>query len=781
MSKIFNFKSYFKFLSRNKTYTIINIFGLSISLMFVIVIGIYTQQEYAVDDMHSKAERIYSLGYVEKGIDAEGAHHEIQPKLLERYPEIETTCAVTSSYLQLTLPTTEKMLAKVYYVDSTFYRLFDFELTEGNRCTVLRDKNSAVITEELAKKMFGNADPVGKPITCQYSGMHLIVTGVCKKMKGSSVGRDIDMLVRFEQVKYYNPSLLGDSMSCAAGASVFILTKPNTDLTTKTKDMSAYFKTFWWIYQMKDCAESAVLLPLKTLYFLKSYGCGVTSRGDKKLVNILFSVGLVILIFSIMNYINLTVSQSGFRAREMAIRRLLGSQRKEIITRLILESILLCFISLLIALAFSFSLAALAGKILDTELMMQNIFHPFNLILLLLFVLIVGALSGIVPAVIISAAKPIEVVRGTFRRRTKMVFSKVFITFQNVITIVMIAVSITMVWQIHHLISAPLGYTTKGIIDIMNPGADSTKVSTFIEELRNLSCVERASTCQGTPLNYGNNQTMNYQGKTISFQTFIGDTAYISILGLKLKQDNRTANMPKHYFNRQAFTEHGLNLNAPSMPFFDNNIPVDGVIEDFHIGTIIAPQHPLHIIIENAISNPWEFLVQIKGDPAEAYRQVQTVYKKVFDEDLDEDHPFLDQQIEHGFESETRISNIVSLFAFIAILISLLGLIAMSTYFIQQRRREIAVRKVFGSTSAQIWSQLVKTFITYVGIAFVIAIPIIYYSMNNWLSGYSYRISLSPIIYIIAGLFCLIISFIAVFIQSYQASNANPVDSIKDN
>lgn len=781
MNKLFNFKSYFKFLGRNKTYSLINIFGFSISLMFVIIIGIYTQQEYSVDKMHTKADRIYALGFGMNNKDwGEGSTYAIEPKLLSRYPEIESTCAITQTYLRLTLPTTEKMLAMTLLTDSTFFNFFDFELVEGDRNQVLKETNSAVITEELAKKLFGNADPIGKSITCQYSDIHLIVSGICKKMENSCIGKDIDMIIRYEQTKYCNPSLLTGGN--ATGASVFILTKPHTNIISKANDMATYFQTFWWFYQMKDCVNKVLLLPFNSLYFSKYESCtGVTSRGDKKLVNILFAVSLVILLFSIMNYINLTVAQSGFRAKEMAIRRLLGSQRKEIITRLILESILLCFIALLIALAFSFSLAPSAGKILNTKLMMTSIFHLFDLTLLILFVLIVGTLSGIFPAIVISAAKPIEVVRGTFRRHTKMIFSKVFITFQNIITIVMIAVSITMVWQIHHLISAPLGYNTKGLISINDPESDSTKVSTFLNELHNQSCVISASACKGTPFNHGNNETMTYQGKTISFQTFEGDSAYLNILGLKLIQDNHTGNNPKNYFNKQAFAEQNISTNTPNMPFYDERIPIDGIIKDIHLGNITDAEHPIRIKIWDSIGQPWGFLIKVSGDPIEAYQQVQSIYKKVFEEDIKDEHPFLDQQIEQNFERESRISNIISLFAFVAILISLLGLIAMSTYFIQQRRREIAIRKVFGSTSSQVWKKLVKTFLTYVVIAFVIAIPIIYYFMSDWLSGYSYRISLSPIIYIAAGLFCLLISFIAVFIQSYQASNSNPVKSIQEN
>lgn len=779
MNKIFHFKSYFKFLSRNKAYTIIEVFGLSVSLMFIILIGIYTQQEFSVDKMHSKAERIYALGRSGNGEESIGSHHAIQPRLLSRYPQIEATCAINKQKSKVSLPTGEKLSATFLFVDSTFYKLFDFKLLEGDRNTVLNAPNSAVITEDFARKLFGNIDPVGKNIKWRDS-INFVVTGVAEEMKNSCI-RDIDILVRFENLKYISNEYISPDMSNAVGSDVFILARPNTDLLSKTEDMKSYFKTFFWLYRLKDMAEGVNLTSLNKLYFSsRESDSGNTDRGDKKLVDILFAVGLVILLFSMMNYINLTVAQAGFRAKEMATRRLLGSFRKEIMLRLILESILLCVISLAVGLLLAFVFAPYADHLLHTTLYMGSVFMPGNLLIILLLVFVIGSVAGIMPAIVLSAAKPIEVVRGTFRRKTKMVFSKIFITFQNAITIVMIAVSITMICQIRHLINAPLGYNKENIITINNLG-DSTKVRTFINELRQQACVKDVSATQGTPFNRGNNNTMTYQGKTISFQVFRADSSFMSIYGLKLIRNNHLDDENGVYVNKQALTEMGLNMDAESIMLYDKPYPIRGIVRNFHLGDITTKEHPVMISIKKEISWPWAFVIQVTGNPVEAYQQVQKVYKEVYDETLTEDNPYTDQKIENNFESQIRVSKIIMLFAAIAILISLLGLLAMSTYFIQQHGREIAVRKVFGSSSREIWIKLIRTFLSYVVIAFVVAVPVIYYFMNDWLSSYSYRIHLSPWIFIVSGLFCLIVSFVTVFIQSYHAANVNPVESIKNN
>ena len=227
--------------------------------------------------------------------------------------------------------------------------------------------------------------------------------------------------------------------------------------------------------------------------------------------------------------------------------------------------------------------------------------------------------------------------------------------------------------------------------------------------------------------------------------------------------------------------EEGLPANSRYYYSGKERIPIDGILKDFHIRGLESLQHPLCLrILDRKDFRSWSTVIQIQGNPVIAYQDVQRVFEEVFKTPLELDNPYIDQQIAAEYQSETRIATIVQLFSFIAILISLLGLIAMSTYFIQQRSKEIAVRKVFGSTSNQIRRGLIRTFLHYVLIAFAISVPTIWYFMSSWISQYTYRITWWPWI-IVAGIIVLIISFSAVAVQSYMASNENPVKHIKDN
>lgn len=788
-----HFKSYFKFLSRNKAYTLINVFGLSISLMFVILIGVYTIQEYSVDKQISKADRIYVLGNETGGKKFTGSHWRIQSKLRSRYPEIEKTCAMTCGNCLFKNDAGQKFALNMILTDSTFYDLFDFQLIRGDRHHVLDAPGKAVISEECARKLFGDTDPIGQTIHFNDS-IVLTVSGIMEPLQNTSLqpfngsyhgnvsnSTGVDMITRFELLKQLNSYYFDESMANATGTEIFILTRPGAHLENKTADMKAYFKTFFWFYMMPGVDVNVNLTRLDKFYFsgIQSSNGNLLS-GDKKLVNILFAVGLVILLFALMNYINLTVAQSGFRAKEMATRRLMGSRRCDIFFRLISESTMMCFLSCILGLLLAIGFAPYGGTLLHTQLRVSTLFSPLSIIICVAGILVIGIVSGIFPASVISAAEPIEVVRGTFRRRTKMLFSKIFITIQNIITIVMIACALTMILQVQHMIHAPLGYHTDKIILISCP--ETKKADAFIARLHQLACVEDVARTAGTPFDGGNNQTVTKDGKTISFQYLIGDDHYMKLFGLTLDRDNSTMVPKGVYLNRQALVELGLKDDARSFNFDKEVTPIRGIVHDFHIRSIESEQHPLIVEIDRDMKQGiWGFAIKVKGDEVEALNEVRQVYKQVFNLDMNETNPYLDQHIRANYEQQIRMSTIVSIFAFMAILISLLGLIAMSTYFIQQRSREIAVRKVFGSSSEQMCSRLIRSFLVYVGVAFVVSIPIIFYFMNNWLSNYSYRISLSPWIFIVAGLFCFVISLVAVFVQSYQASNANPVNSIKDN
>ena len=558
--------------------------------------------------------------------------------------------------------------------------------------------------------------------------------------------------------------------------------------------MLDYFKEIYWIYK-GNVYQHVTLTPLRDVYFLSQNNDGGFNYGSWPFVMILFGVGAVILLFAVMNYINLTVAQTGFRAKEMAARRLLGASRGEIILKLILESTFLCVVAFVIALFLAAAVEPGASRLLGSKIGVWQDMTPAVVACYAAFIVVLGVVAGFIPAMMVSRYKPVDIVRGSFRHRTKMFYSKVLITIQNVITIVLIATSLTIGLQIRHLISAPMGYNTADILDVSTEiFTGKPQIAQFREELLREPCVEAVALGCGTPHDRGNNNTMQYgPDRMIGFQIFIGDSTYFRILGLERLRDNHLATREDGnnalFVNQYALQALGIAEDATNFKVGENytyNYDIAGVYRDFQLGSALDELQPVLLKYYDSPEEflkkayPWNILVKIHGDKTAAYNTVKSVFERISDGAVFTGAEYIEQEIEADYAQQRRILHIVGIFTLVAILISALGLVAMSTYYIQQKEQEVAVRKVFGSTRGEVLTRLVGNFMRLVGAAFVIAVPVAWYLLERWLQDYSVRISLSPLIFLASGAFAAAVAFVAVFWQSSRAADSNPVDSIKN-
>lgn len=775
MANPLHFRSYLKFLDRNRLYTAINVFGLSVSLMFVIIIAIYTVQEFSTDSFQEKADRIYAVG----NEDWYGSGYGLVPYLTSRYPEIEMACAVRDrDNTPVRHPgSPERISADILFADSTFFRMFSFPLTEGDPAHVLATKSGAVVSESFARKMFPGRDPMGQAIQLEED-FTVNVTGVMKDF-GNTMFPKSDIVINLQNFSRYNPSIANDNMNNAGGVIIFLLTYPGTDIVSKTADMAEYFKDFYWIYE-RDLNTEVILTPMRKVYFDREHEVSIPLRqGDRQLVNILFSVGILILLFAVINYINLTVAQTGFRAKEMASRRLLGASKGEIFWKFIAESTLMCAIGFMVGVLLVWAVENAAGNILQTKIDVSAIMSWQYVIPSVALIVMLGVLSGLIPAVFISHYKPIDVVRGSFRMKSKMVFSKVFIVFQNVITIALLAGSLTIMLQIRHMVNAPLGYKADNLIKFWTwSGFESFEdVDTFGKELENLAAVRSVSFTRGTPIDRGNNNTFVYEERNISLQVLEGDTVFFRLMDFEILRDNKVSG-DRYWLNEQAMAELGLDHDAPSVKMWNETFIIAGVLKNFRLGSAMQERtDPVMVVERMERQFPWSILVETGDDRDEALSQVKNAYKQYTG--LEFSGQYYDDIWRESYAPQRRTLTIVTIFTAIAIVISMLGLLAMSTYFIQQRAGGTAVRKVFGSTRGEVFRQLVFNFLRLVLIAFVIAAPVIWFVMRRWLSDYPYRIGLSPWIFVAAGAAALLIAAVTVSWQSARAANSNPIDSIK--
>jgi putative ABC transport system permease protein len=409
---------------------------------------------------------------------------------------------------------------------------------------------------------------------------------------------------------------------------------------------------------------------------------------------------------------------------------------------------------------------------------------------LVVFALLLGLVAGIGPAWHISKALPIDIVKGTPQtgnyRGWRTSGQALSIVFQHVITMVLLAVALTMMLQMRHLINAPLGYNHERLMEVRALQFGDPRMTLLLDEVRKLPCVEDAALGLGSPLHAGSNNTYEIDGRTIAWQQFRETESWMRMLDLKIITDYGTTgpNGVKTYVTPNALALHGLPAEARAFRFSKNSelTQIDGLIEPVHLHNILETTYEGRPQMVQLYKEPlikYCLMMRYQGDKDEAKRQVGEVYRKVFERDMENNFNFYDDQLRSCYDKEHRILSLVEVFTVVAFLIAMLGLLAMSTYYLQQHRMEIAVRKAFGGTSSEVLCRLLSRFMAYVVVAFIIAIPTIYYIGNDWLSNFSYRIVLSPWIFAAAGSACFIISLLTVIIQSWRAASENPINNIK--
>lgn len=781
MFRQLDFRSWFTFLGRNRLYTAVNFIGLTLALAFVLIVADYTVRQVTVDNYQTKADRIYAVCNEEAVYSA----YYLQKYLLDRYPEIESTCAIAFDEGKTPVEIgREKLLASVLYADTTFFRMFDFTLLEGSREEALAARDNVVLSESFARKVFGTFDPMGQTIRLDNDNHMYVVSGVMRDIERSTIPA-ADIIMRAERLTETNGA--NDERMSNCGACVtFLLEREGADLQAKTPDILSFFKEIYWPYK-GNVYSQVRLISLRELYFEPVNNSYQLAHGSRSFMLILLGVGLVVLVFAVMNYINLTVAQAGFRAREMAARRLLGASQGNIFLKWILESTLFCAAALLFASSIAELLVPWASQLLGTRIAVWDDISWPVAGFTLLAIIALGVISGIIPALFVSRYKPIDIVRGTFRRQTKTVYGRVLIAVQNIITITLLAASLAISLQIRHLVNAPMGYQTHDILNIsVGIFPDRSTMFHFCNELRSLPEVEAVGLGCGTPHDGGNNNTFQYgPDGMISFQVFIGDSTYFRILGLERLRDNHVAatGQDTWFINQYALRELGISEEATNFNLgrnYDRSFTIAGIYRDFQVRSALdAPTSVLLREVNNPDElYPWNILVKTTGDHARAYQTIEETFRQITDGSSFSAR-YITDEIAEDFAAQRRLLHIIGIFTIVALLISSLGLFAMAAYYIQQKRQEIAVRRVFGASRREMLTQLMNNFMILVGVAFVIAVPIAVIGLRRWLEEYSVRISLSPWIFLAAGIFAAVVAVLSVGWQSRRAADADPIESLK--
>lgn len=793
-------KYFFRFLKNNPLYAVINVVGLALSLMFVILIGDYTYRQFSIDKWHRNHERIYVLG-TENG-NSLLSWPDCAHSLKDRYPEVEDVCCVYMHNGKI------KHEDKVYeesqgdnagnimLADSNFFRFFDFKMIDGDRETALDSPEKCVVTESLAKALFPDGNALGQPLQIEGTRYVLVsddngdpydsslvytVSGVIKDLDKTVFLNETAVIANFERA----PQVLGyrlrnDLMASGplGSALSFLMLRPGASLEDKIEDLTSYCIESIPVFNFYGNTKAAII-PLDDLMFApQNTGAGLQT-GDKSLLGILLAVVLAILLFAVTNYINLTVANTGFRAKEMATRRLLGSDGLGISLELIGESTLMVFISFIIGGALALLLEDKMAVLFKGKIDILKDINFSTVSVSLLFIVLTGIISGIMPTISLSKYKPIDVVKGSFRYHSKMVLSRIFIILQNVITMTMMAATLTILLQMNHLVKAPLGYNTENIYRVSSDNPEvlrnALKSQPFIQGIGSFS----GTSLDGNYCSMSTRKDKDNNNLLVYLTTW--DKEFIDIMGINLVKDNHLSGDVK-YINEELAGKLSLGDGESEVTWGDGSVTqVAGVFSNFHMTNILDPYQPFLISVKDTdeIEDP-NFMVKTDGSP-DARKKLCDLIKEVdgTTEDLDWKVQSIESTVKASLTEEKNTMRVVSIFTGVAVLISVLGFIGMSLFFIRQRRKEIGVRRIMGSTTNEVLSLLLTKFCAPLLVSFIFAVPLSWFIMDKWLEGFSYRIGLSPWIFIASGAVSLLIAVVSIFFQTLHAAHSNPADAIR--
>lgn len=793
-------KYFFRFLKNNPLYAVINVVGLALSLMFVILIGDYTYRQFSIDKWHRNHERIYVLG-TENG-NSLLSWPDCAHSLKDRYPEVEDVCCV---YMHNGKIKHEDRVyeeaqgdnaGNIMLADSNFFRFFDFKMIDGDRETALDSPDKCVVTESLAKALFPDGNALGQPLQIEGtryvfvsddngdpydSSLVYTVSGVIKDLDKTVFLNETAVIANFERA----PQVLGyrlrnDLMASGPLGSTlsFLMMRPGASLEDKIEDLTSYCIESIPVFNFYGNTKAAII-PLDDLMFApQNTGAGLQT-GDKSLLGILLAVVLAILMFAVTNYINLTVANTGFRAKEMATRRLLGSDGLGISLELIGESTLMVFISFIIGGALALLLEDKVAVLFKGKIDILKDINLATVSVSLVFIILTGVISGIMPTVSLSRYKPIDVVKGSFRYHSKMVLCRIFIILQNVITMTMMTATLTILLQMNHLVKAPLGYNTENIYRVSSDNPEVLR-----NTLKSQPFIQGIGSFSGTSLD-GNYRSMSTRkdkdNNNLLVYLTTWDKEFIDIMGINLVKDNHLSGDVK-YINEELAGKLSLGDGESEVTWGDGKVmQVAGIFSNFHMTNILDPYQPFMITVKDTdeIEDP-NFMVKTDGSP-DARKKLCDLIKEVdgTTEDLDWKLQSVDDNIKASLNEEKNTMRIVSIFTGVAVLISILGFIGMSLFFIRQRKKEIGVRRIMGSTTNEVLSLLLTKFCAPLLVSFIFAVPLSWFIMDKWLESFSYRIGLSPWIFIASGAVSLLIAVVSIFFQTLHAAHSNPADAIR--
>ena len=762
-------KSYLKFLSRNKLYTAIEAVGLAVSLSFVIIIGSYVWQQYAVIWENPDRERVYVPGT--PGFPALTYGF---PDAIGDIPEIESVSRMCNVVVHPVIRG-ENTEAESVGVEPEFFEICpQFRFVEGS-ADVLSAPNNAILSASFARK---HSLSVGEAL--DITGSSYVVGAILEDLKGTVI-KPYDI--------FLNAAVYKDEWQPFDnyGSTVTLIkVRPETDRKELYDKLESVCKDVYSNIYGQSFFEHLELSRYDELFFKETEG--FFRHGDKATLRILMLVGLLLLLSAILNYINLSVALTGKRAKEMAVRQLSGASSAGIIWKYLAESIAftaVCFAAgLLLAEAFCPAMNALLN---NPDIPIKIIWSPGYVFAYIVIILLVGVLCGIFPAMMSGRYNPVDVMKGGYRRRSKMVFSKVFIVLQNALALILIALAITMEAQMHKTQERPMNCNIENIFFLKDfSGEDNAPLKDALEAL---PCVRRIGRSSGVPgsINMGQYSTTR-DGQDILYKLIRMDSTAFSMFGFEILEDFHAPQFNSVWFSDKTFAATGFDSDYHDISGTLSRRTmgceqVAGVFKSFPTNNAnIGEEDNAIVSLMRSEDIPFAgWVIETTPDRKAAKAQIMEAYdNSIKGKQIYGSLAFwVDENIAEAWKPARNNMRLVEIFMLLSIIIALLGLVAMSTYYADEKSRDIAVRKVFGGTVDTEAQRTIREYMVLVGIACVIGIPIAVYAAQEYLKDFIYRLEGYWWIFVVAVLLTGLIAFVSVIWQVLKAAKTNPAIELK--
>ncbi len=799
------FRNYFNVAVRNilkhKFFSAINILGMTIGVTACLLLILYVSDELSYDRFHANAERIYQVGLHGKiaGQDIRTANTcpPMAAALVSEIPEVESATRVTPYFGRPAVKYADKILTeeKVFFADSNFFEFFSFVLKEGDVKTALKEPNTVVLTEDIEKKYFGNEPGVGKLMVIGNDNKTYKVTGIAANPPANS-HFGFNMLISAESSDNLKQGIwLNNFMytyyTLRSTASVDQVNRKFEDLVEKFigPEIEKFMGTTLKQLKEQKGEYGYFSTKLTDIHLHATAQDGIEPGGNMMYIYFFGAIGVFIIVIACINFMNLSTARSAGRAKEVGLRKTLGSLRGQMIGQFLAESTLYSLLAVVLAFVSCYFLLPYFNELSGKMLGMGVLGSPLILAALVVLVVAVGLIAGSYPAFYLTSFSPVEVLKGKVRAgmKTKGIRSSL-VVFQFALSIFLIIFTMVVYQQIQFMQEKNLGIDKNNILVLQNTGRLGTNKDAFKNALSQQTGVVKMSYSNNTFPGVNNTTVFKAGGSDQDhiMGVYFADQDHQDVIRFEMKEGRYfSKDFPSDttaiVLNEAAVREFGFTDPIGEEILYNNGGPaierlkVIGVVKNFNFESFKTEVRPISIRYAKNSNN---LLIRYEGNPREVVASVEKIWKELSPSEPFE-YVFLDENFDELFRAEQRMGNIFSIFSGLAIFIASLGLFALAAFTSEQRTKEIGIRKALGASVFGLTLLLSKEFTKLVVIAFVPAALGGWYVSRQWLSGFAYRIDVDPVILIVSGLAAIVIAWLTVSYQSIKTASTNPVDSLR--